>query len=233
MDQPPRPRFSSLFALPLALGVLLAVAVVGLLVAGWIGRPAGGGRVTIEVTSDCPDAWAERIEARGDSVGLGEPVRSIRGDVVTYTATYPGLDDDMTAMPRLLTAPGVIAVLAGEGGETLATRADISEVHLSTDLRVHPRVELVFTPEAEARLIEYSRGPAPGEGQPVVVTLDGEVIEIFQDPRGWAGAEFDLQPELETLTDEIRSAVDWNILLRHGEGPCEVTNLEVAAAAGP
>lgn len=207
------------FVLPAAMGLLLALAVGGLVVAGWFGRAPKGERLTVTFVSECADAWEPIIAARVADIGLGEPALIAQGDTLTLTATFPGLEDDREAVPALLIQPGELAVYAeGEGGqptgEALATHEDITSVELQLDLRVRALVEVALQQRARDRVHEASKAG------PVLYLIDGEVVERWDDRRGLKGMTIDLQPEREALAREIRDATDWSIVLRHGPGPC-------------
>ena len=58
---------------PLILGGILALSALSLFVLGWIGGSAKGERALLKVRSDCAQEWGERIQARGESIGLGSP----------------------------------------------------------------------------------------------------------------------------------------------------------------
>ena len=216
----------SLYAIlaPALLALLLAVSVVGLFIAGWRGGSAEGERVHIHVRSSCPDLWGERLLQRATSIGLGEPELVIEDAQVTLTATLPGLEDDLEAMPVLLTGTGRYALFAGEDpeGEPLATEADFTEINLNLNLKGHPVVELTFQPQAAGRIREA--------GTPLVHLLDGEVIDRFTAPEPVRGDEMRIQPRLQTLREELRIATDWNILLRHGPAPCEAESVQLVVA---
>ena len=77
-------------AIPLTMAVVLGVSVIGLFVAGWVGRAPGGVRAAISVESACADAGAERLLQRSGSVGMGEISVDVEGDRVRLLATLPG-----------------------------------------------------------------------------------------------------------------------------------------------
>ncbi len=229
MPQPDvKPSFLA-FALPAAMGVLLTLAVGGLAIAGWIGREPEGERLTVTFTSDCAAQWESVVAARVSDIGLGDPELHTEGEHLVLTATFPGLDDDREAIPALLIQPGTLAVYAagedgGPTGEVLATERDITSVALQLDLRVRALVEVTLEQEARDRVHEASRAG------PVVYLIDGEVVETWDDRRGLKGMNIDLQPERETLAQEIRAATDWSIILRSGPGPCPAQVTAIRAA---
>jgi len=232
MNQPtPNIRPSVLaFILPFAMGLILAVAVGGLVIAGYIGRDPTGDRLTVVFETGCGDDWRPIIQQRVDSIGLGEPALTVEGNQLTLTATFPGLEDDETAVTALLIAPGELGVFAeGEDGapmgESLAGSADISEARLNLDLRARSVVEVSLESDARKRVHEASRAG------PVLYVVDGEVVERYDDRRGLKGMSIDFYPARETLEEEIRVATDWSIVLRHGPAPCEASVASVVPAS--
>ncbi len=214
---------------PVAFAFVLAVIVGGLFIAGWIGRPATGERTVVTVRSDCPDDWSRVIGTRANSIGLGDRELSVDGDTTTLISTFPGLPDDIEAIPALLTKTGAFAVYAVESaesepsGEPVVTHEDIIEVHLDLDLRNHPLVQLSFQPNALTRLRST-------EGA-LLSTIDGEVVSTSRAPLN--GKLIELQPFKPSLKEELRVATDWNIVLRSGPAPCSVKALEVTVVAAP
>jgi hypothetical protein len=113
MDQPqPRLQPSTLMLiLPVAMGILLTIAVGGLLIAGWVGRPLEGERMAVTLEAGCAEALLPVVQGRVASVGLGEPEFSREGDRIAVTATFPGLSEgEEQDIPRLLTRPGTMGV---------------------------------------------------------------------------------------------------------------------------
>ncbi len=215
----------ALFAIaaPLLLAGLLAVSTGALWVAGWRGRAPVGVRAELHVDSECPLLWKDRLLQRAGSIGLGEAVGSVDGARATLVAILPGLEDDAKAMPELLTKPGRFAVYAGlePTGEVLATEADLVSVDLGLNLKGHPYVQLGLQPTAVERL--------KVAGSPLTYALDGEVVDHHHAKGSIRGDEIRLQPRMDTVKTELRHAIDWNIVLRHGPAPClpEKVSLQV------
>jgi len=231
MNQPgPNIRPSALaFILPFAMGSFLAVIVGGLVIAGYIGRDPTGERLTVVFETGCGDEWRPIIQKRVDSIGLGEPSLTLTGDTLTLTATFPGLEDDATAVPALLIATGELAVyVEGEDGEptgeSLASAADIAEARLNLDSRARSVVEVSLEPEARKRVHEAARAGA------ILYAIDGEVVERYDDRRGLKTMSIDFYPTRETMKEELRVATDWSIMLKHGSAPCEASVASVTPA---
>jgi hypothetical protein len=231
MSNPPEVHVSKwAFLAPLILGSILAVSALSLFVLGWVGGRASGERAVLRVQSECPKEWAELIEARGASVGLGDPELRIEGDTVLYTSTLPGHEDDQRAMPALLTQEGRLEVFeanshgTGTQGEALANNEDIVEVFMSLDARGHPYVDVVFQPHAGARM--------QGEPKAMLYFLDGQQVSSWPGLMPFEGSTIRLQPRGASKKETMRLAVDWNIVLRDGMAPCAVQERSMSAVAG-
>mgnify|MGYP007063401119 CR=1 FL=1 len=208
-------------AIPLTLAILLGLSVAGLFVAGWLGREPGGVRAEILVESTCADAWAERLLQRAGSVGMGEASVTVEANEARLLATLPGLEDDLEAMPRLLTRGGRLEVFAGEEalGEPVATEADVITVDLGLNLKGHPYVQLELQPAATERL--------KASGSPLAYAVDGEIVDHYRADGPIRGSEIRIQPRLATVKEELRVATDWNIALRHGPAPCPAQDVRI------
>ena len=215
---------------PLAIGCILALSAVSLFVLGWIGGTASGERVLIEVESDCSKQWAERIEARGASIGLGNPEISVDGQLVQYVATLPGHEDDQEKMPALLTQTAWFEIYqanehgTGTIGEALVTSDDIIEVSLSLDARGHPYVDLELQPHAAARM--------QGEPKQMLYFIDGQEVDRWLGRTPFQEATVRIQPRSTSKRENMRQAVDWNIVLRDGPAPCAVKDLRLSLLEG-
>ena len=207
---------------PFILGLVLAISAIALTLAGWFGGEATGQRVLISFQTPCPEEWGELISSRGESVGLGEPVLEVLEGGVSYTATLPGMDDEMTAMPALLTAAGRLEIFASEDGETptgepLITEADLVEAHMNLDARGHPFTDVEFHEDSTVALHEH-RGP-------MLYFVDGIFVDKWLGRVPFSGETVRLQPRSESKSENMRRAVDLAIVLQHGAAPCEITEL--------
>ena len=230
MSNSPNVRVSRwAYMAPLMLGSILAISAASLFVLGWFGGKAKGERVLIQVSSECAELWGERITARGNSVGLGDPELSIDGSVVNYVATLPGNDDDRETMPALLTQTGLFEVFkanehgTGTEGEALASSEDVVDVALSLDARGHPYVDLELQPHAAVRM--------QGEVKQMLYFLDGQEVDRWLGLVPFEGTTIRLQPRSVSKRENMRHAVDWNIVLRDGPAPCPVSSMEVKSLA--
>ena len=226
MSNTPEVRVSRwAYMAPLVLGSVLALSAASLFVLGWIGGSATGDRVEIRFQSECSALWAERIEARGASVGLGSPQVSLEGSTVSYVATLPGRDDDHEAMPALLTQRGWFEIYkanehgTGTVGDPLVNSEDIVDVSLSLDSRGHPYVDLELQPHAAGRM--------QGEPKKMLYFIDGEEVDRWLGRTPFEEATVRLQPRGISKRENMKQAVDWNIILRDGPGPCAVSDLNL------
>ncbi|MCB9765037.1 MAG: hypothetical protein H6739_35010 [Alphaproteobacteria bacterium] len=211
---------------PLMLAMVLGVSVAVLIALSWIGGTAEGARAEITFESDCPAQWAERVQARAGAIGLGDPSLAQRGAQVSLTATLPGLEDDQTAIPALLTAPGVFAVYAAETvdsapeGTPLATNDDIEDVFFQLDATGHPYTQVDLSPVAGQR-VEAAAPPA------LLYVLDGQVVDTFHSELGFKGSKLELHPKLLSTKEEVRRATDWMLMLKFGPAPCEARGVGI------
>lgn len=217
-------------SMPILIAGGLAVAVGLFFVVTWIGKPATGAWVELRFTSSCGEAWAPVLMARANAVGLGEPsVRQAQGETI-LRARMPGLDDDLTAIPALLTRPGVFEIYVAEGvdappaGAPIATNADVTEVYFQIDATGHPLAYLRLSELAQTRLNDADP-PA------LLYVLDGVVVDAFHSARQFDEDHVELRPRLQTTKEEVRVATDWSIALGSGPAPCAAEGLVVVRAA--
>lgn len=206
----PAERKARMFALasPVVLGGLIVAAAVILGLATLIPGSAEGERVEIRVRSSCPDAWSERLTQRATDVGIGDLEVLVDGDETVVTGVLPGLEDDLVAIPALLTRQADFRI-TGEG-EELASDVDVLDTWLQMNIMGHPYVVLDLQPNAFARLQGIDS---------IDFILDGEVIGTQRADDGEIDT-VELQPELDTIQAEVRAATDYKILLQHGPAPC-------------
>jgi hypothetical protein len=208
------------------LGFILAISAIALTLAGWFGGEATGQRVVLSFQTECAPEWGELVSARGESVGLGEPVLEVLDGEVKYTATLPGVEDEMTSMPALLTATGRLEIFASEDGETplgepLITEADLVEAHMNLDARGHPFTDVEFHTGATGPIHEH-RGP-------MLYYVDGVFVDKWLGLVPFSGDTVRLQPRSESKANNMRRSADIAIVLQHGAAPCEFTGLSTVA----
>jgi len=211
---------------PFIMGLLLAVSAIALTLAGWFGGSATGERVLITFQTECEQEWGDLVAKRGDGVGLGDSVLEVVPGEVRYTATLPGIDDELTTIPALLTAPGRLEIFASEDGETpigdpLITEADLLEAHMSLDARGHPFTDVEFH--------ESATGPIHDHVGPMLYYVDGVFVDKWLGLVQFEGETVRLQPRSESKAGNMRRAVDIAISLQNGPAPCPFTGLSVVA----
>ncbi|MCB9793784.1 MAG: hypothetical protein H6741_13780 [Alphaproteobacteria bacterium] len=213
---------------PILIGVVLTVMIGALWLASRQSRPATGEPAVITVRSACSAEWVEVLRARAEMIGIGELQVAEEGGDAVLRGVMPGLPDDLTAVPALLTAMGRFEVYAADAadaepaGAPLLGRQDIEEVVFQLDITGHPYAQLDLLPTSAARAAE-------GAPEYLLYVLDGVVIDAWEEGP-YRGEALELQPELETSREEIRVATDWTILLGGPEGPCAVSSVEAVAA---
>lgn len=213
-------------AAPFVIGIVLFAAMGALMLATRDVATAGGARAEIRFQAECAEQFAALSRARAETIGLGElEVTSGPGEV-TIRAVLPGLEDDLTAVPRLLTAPAKFAVYAATSiqdspqGEPLATGDDVTDTWFQLDVTGHPYTAVELQPHALKRVEEAKAGV-------MLYVLDGQVIATYESSQTFKGETLELHPLRETTREEVRQATDWHILLNHGPAPCEATALVV------
>ena len=208
----PEERKARIFALatPVVMAGVIAGAALLLGLLTLVGGSADGEHVEIRATSSCPDAWAERMTQRAADIGIGDLEVIVEGDHTVLRGVLPGLEDDLTAIPHLLTRPAEL-VITGEG-EELAYDVDVVDTWMQMDIMGHPYVVLDLQPNAMARLqgVDF-----------IAFDLDGETVATQRSDEGEIDT-VEMQPKLQTVEEEVRAATDWKILLQHGPGPCPV-----------
>ncbi len=203
---------------PVVFALFLVANAFALVVLGSLGGRASGERASFRWQSSCAEQAMPIMQTRGESLGLGEPEWAAQGDTITLTATLPGLDDDATAVPALLAAPGELELRLE--GRLLATRDDLVSARLELDESGMPLTTLTFSPEAGERLSAEVDAAPQGE---IVFLLDG--VEIARRPNSVKVREHQLRilpGEGETRV-RFRRATDRAIVLDHGRLPCEVS----------
>lgn len=226
---PPRPRSAVMFmAAPVILGLLLLIAGGLVFVLGLLGGKASGPRLEVRMATSCPQQVASIAVARAKDVGMGDPVVTVDDGVVDFVATMPGLDDDRTAMPRLLSRGGHLRITPHGSDEVLATEADIKSVDLRLDEAGIPYAHVLFDPAATERLAKTTR--AHPEGSLDIAVDDDPVIVRPNRSRSLDDGELRIVNDQRLPKDRMRLATDTVIVLRHPPMPCDVKVLSVTDA---
>jgi hypothetical protein len=215
-----------LVGLPLGMTALLLGSVGALWLSADRLRPAKGEPATITWSSACAEAWVPVANERAQLVGLGDLSVTSQGDQVVVKGVMPGLDDDATAIPALLTAPGELAVYAAESvtdapeGRSLVGTVDVTSAYFTIGFSGHPLVELQVQPNALDRMHQR-------ETTSLVYTVDGFPGGGFYEEEGSGPDKIEIQPQgLMTKEAEVRMATDWLIWMTSGPAPCPAEALE-------
>ena len=213
-------------ALPIGMVSLFAVAVGSFLAITWMGGSATGERVEMRWSSQCAEQWATVARARSEEMGLGDLQLTVEGDETVLVATLPGNEDDLSKVPGILAGDGQFAVYAAESlegptvGEPIATNEDITSVWFNIDYSGHAYTQIELQPNARKRLGEG--------GNTLVFLVDGVIVSGYEDVDAAEADDLRLQDaSAEAKEDEVRSAIDWKILVQHGPAPCERSEVQV------
>lgn len=225
MSDAPTPAPSKLrayMAAPLALSALALLGALWVMFKLQNGRPPAGERVTMSLVTSCAAQSGPVILRRAETVGLGDPVSTPTAEGLSLTVTLPGLPDDRTAIPALLLAPGHLEIHAA--GRTVATEEDVTGTALNMDAGGSPYAELSLNGLAMAELREATKDESGFE-----VLMDG--VSILKEEKGSVRDEkLRLTPERAPPGMQMRTVVDWTILLGSGALPCPVTLGALATA---
>jgi hypothetical protein len=228
----PKPRSGPLtrfMAAPVILAVILMVATVTLGALSWFGSSASGPRVRIHFTGTCAAEAAPIITMRGAAIGLGEPELKVQGDGLVLQVTLPGLEDDLTHIPRVLSQPGRIEVVQGE--TAIVTREQVTNASIRLDEGGAPYAWLDLKPEAikalEAALLAAPNGTLD-------VRMDGEVLATRPNSRGIKneGLRIITPGEIKP-TRRMQIAADTSIVIESGVIPCDLRIAEVTPVTAP
>lgn len=209
---------------PVALAGLIGLAFAGLGVATYIGTDPQGQRAEVRVTSGCASDWSGLMHKRATDVGIGELAVTVEGQDAVLTGVLPGLEDDLTAIPELLTRPGELGIYAAETiddepvGEPLATDVDVVNSWMQMGMMGHPYVQLELQPHALKRLQDT-------DAPVLLLVVDGQVADYFDADRDPDDDDVRIQPKLLTVQDEVRATTDLKIILQHGRAPCPVEDV--------
>ena len=206
-----RSRFMAA-ALPIGMVSVFVLAVGSFLAITYTGGEAKGERVEIRWSSECPEAWMGTAGARAKEIGLGSPELKVDGSETVLVATLPGNEDDMTAIPALMTRSGAFGIFEAESqqgppvGEALATNVDITSLWFNIDYSGHAYTQV----ELQAKAFER----VTGSSAILVFMVDDEVAGSFEHEDPADPDDLRLQDaSAETKEDEVRSAIDWKILV--------------------
>lgn len=203
-------------ALPVGFAVFMMLATGLLFALAWRGGTAEGDRVTL--TWDTCQAAAPVLLARAEAVGLGDPVlnASAAPGSVSLTATLPGLEDDRTAIPALLSRPGTLSLRSGSTEVLTEQAVTLAQVRLDEGGLPYTWVELEDA--AYNALEERILGEPEGA---LRVFVDGTFLVERPNSRELSDGGLRLvEGEQMESKRRMRRAVDRAIALTHGPLPC-------------
>ena len=222
------PGMSMVMAVPAIFAVLLLGALGLLVLRGQQDFEPTGARLEIRFATTCAAEAAPVIAARAEDIGLGEPRVTPDGSVVTLSGTMPGLPDDETAIPALLTRPGTFE--ARSSGTVVVDQSDITDASLDMDASNSPFTRVKLAPSARARLQAALDADPAGV---LELTLDGE--RLLDRPNSVKLDDGDLRLITDSgqPRERARVAADRAIALSSGPLPCPVSVASVQPAASP
>ena len=223
---------SALMLVPLGFGVALLLGVGVLVLKFNMGSEAAGDRKTATFAMQCSDPddaekVAQHVQGRAEDIGMGEIVVTVEGQQLHLTAIFPGLPDEDTAIPQVLSAPGRFWLEGADG--VVISEADVEDASVSIDEGGDPYTRLLLLPPGQARLQEALDADPSGsmrmrvddeqlDDRPNSIKIDGDSVRM---PTGQA------KPRVR-----MRLAADRAIALSHGPLPCELQPEGVALATG-
>jgi hypothetical protein len=209
---------------PIVMIGLLVAGYGGLLIAGVVGRPAAGERVSLAFQT-CPEA-RPLLEARVAEMGLGEPVWSELPGGYALDATLPADPEVARDIPATLAAPGELAAVFPDGArvalvvESASTRLDAS---------ANPRSAVVVAPSARAELAA-ARAQRPGVAADIL--LDGRSVLSLAADAEFEGGQLDIPGPDGTLAEAMREVAARSLLLNSGRLPCPAS-VQLRPRSGP
>jgi len=217
---PPRSAALSRFmAAPLVLATVLMIATATLAVLAWLGGTADGDRVRLRLEGSCAAEALPIVQARAEAVGLGAPELAVADGALELTATLPGLDDDATAIPRLLSRRGWLEVR--QGTTVVLDRSAVTEASIRLDETGAAYTWIEVPPEPLAALQAVLDDDPNGE---LTFYLDDEVTAVRPNSRGTKDGGLRIVTPGEILpAARMKVAADTSIVLAHGPLPCDLS----------
>jgi hypothetical protein len=136
----------------------------------------------------------------------------------------PGLPDDATAMPALLTRPGRFTV--NHNSAVLAENADLRMVEIRLDESGMPYTWVQLGPEAVERLRAAIAADPQGK---LVLRLDDEVVSERPNTAQMTDDSLRVVTGEGMTADRMRVAADRAIVLHNGPIPCALETATVPA----
>ena len=226
---PPRSAALSRFmAAPLILATLLMIATATLAALAWLGGTADGDRVTLRLEGTCAAEALPLVQARAEAVGLGTPELAVEPGALLVTATLPGLPDDATSIPRLLSRRGWLEIRQGE--TIVLDRGVVKDASIRLD-ETGAAYTWIDIDEASVAGFQAVLDADP-EGD-LTFYLDDEVAAVRPNSRSIKDGGLRIVAPGEVLpAARMKIAADTSIALAHGPLPCSLSAGTVEPVAG-
>lgn len=227
MLAPRSASFQRFMALPVAFAVILMVATGVLAMLSWFGGSATGARAHMVFQGTCAAEARPLLAARAEAMGLGEPEWSLVGDRLELTATLPGLDDDLEAVPRLLSRRGLLELRRGTTVVVSRDQVEGASIRLDEAGAAYTWIDLS---SAGIEALEAALEADP-EGELAVIS-DSTAAIPRPNSRGVADDGIRVLPVAETPGQRMRRAADLAIVLTHGPLTCDMDVVSATPVAG-
>jgi hypothetical protein len=215
-------------AAPLIVATLLMIATVTLAALAWFGGTADGDRVSIRLEGACAAEALPMVQARAESVGLGDPEIALDAGAVVVTATLPGLDDDATAIPRLLSRRGWLEIRQGDTVVLDGSKVKEASIRLDEGGAAYTWIDI----DKESVAPFQAALDADPEGE-LTFHVDDELAAVRPNTRGIKDDGLRIVAPGEMLpAARMKIAADTSIVLTHGPLPCALSTSAPSPVAG-
>ena len=224
-DKPlPRSKGAMMFmAAPIFFGGLLFLAVGLLAFLVWIGSEADGDRVRMLFEGECMEKATPFINQRVNEIGLGDVLFTSQENRLEITATLPSHEKAEEMIPNLLVQKGVLSVR--DKDEWLSEHLSFSSVGLAQDEAGMPYAQLVLEEGIRKKLEKSVLSDPKGF---LYFFLDGTQIAERPNHNLIRSDELRLRSIEGGKKQQLKTVVDWSIVLAHGPLPCEIAIVEVS-----
>jgi hypothetical protein len=226
MLAPRSAAFQRFMALPVAFAAILMLATGALAALSWFGGSASGPRAHMVFQGSCAAEARPLLAARAEAMGLEKPEWSLVGDRLELTATLPGLDDDLEAVPRLLSRRGQLELRRGTTVVVAPEHVEGASIRLDESGAAYTWIDLS---KAGITSLEAALEAEP-DGELTVIS-DGTEATPRPNSRGVADDGIRVLPVAETPGERMRRAADLAIVLTHGPLTCDINVVSATPVA--
>jgi len=209
-------------AAPIFFGGLLFCAVGLLAFLVWMGDEADGSRVRMRLEGECVEKSSLIINRRMGEIGLGDVQISSLPNILEITATLPRMKDAESSIPKLLAQRGILSVRTKN--EWISEHIEYESVGLAQDESGMPYAKLVLKEELRKELEKAVKADPKGF---LYFFLDGIPIAERPNHNLIRSDELRLRSIEGGKRLQLKTVVDWTIVLNHGPLPCEMSVKEV------